>query len=485
MRPPRRIGELRFPAESGFPSETVDSVIALYLTWRKWIHRRTDRLKFLDLTTVARETWWEMEFPDGLPTLPESDMFLVPIGLFKRDMPLLNVRSVDESDREVPLLTSRENRTLSEAMLTRTAEIEPGDRPSESWEALCRLQEQWGRLTEIGAGDLLEGLSAELDYLTPNAIATRCLMVDLLFGYLQIGVLRAPTERRRSLRITYEEQLRRLPQAADAKRGYSTESRLGIIGDRYLGTALSRNTQPLRSESGSRMHVVWPMWSAGDSEREHLEIEAPEPLEIEDAFSSWYSPTEDGWRTDCSADLGARGHLSLSREQQIWSDGSATQQSQTPPTIMESDRGAPVFVSVILRPRSQELERSARVLGILAFLLLVAVSLALLLAGPIDRATAATVVAFTASFATALLVRPHAHEMEGELLRGLRGKLAVIGAFPVFGALSLALNSSDTAAAGVLMALASGPAVLAFTRRAPRELKPKRDKDPRQLREEI
>lgn len=109
-------------------------------------------------------------------------------------------------------------------------------------------------------------------------------------------------------------------------------------------------------------------------------------------------------------------------------------------------------ISVVLRARN-DLDQAARALGFGAAILITLVAVAMLLPGA-SQSTAATVIAFTSTVATSFLVRPQDHEIEGQLLRALGLRLALIGSMPVIGSVVLAVGLHRLWTLLILLALA-------------------------------
>jgi hypothetical protein len=483
MRPPRRSGALVFESEREYPPEVVDSTIALYLTWRRWIRRRTDRLSFIDLTTVRRTTIWEFELPDGLPHLRDSDLCLVPIGLFTPEKTLRNVCLTDPRGAAY-LLTSAETERLAQEMLARAAQVDPAARKPGLAGSVHGLELGAAHPERLHMTDseLIQSLG-HADY--PDVLSLRVLAAELRLSYLQVAAITLGNSRRRSLTLEYEERLMMPDELGAGESGADggnrlIAARLGSCAAAYHQAVLEsggdRNTRSLRQRllghDSEKLHVVWPLWCAGDTESTHVEIEAPPPLEVEDAYGAWWSARLGGWRLAASSDLGPRGHLLLNRRLAAVSLDKGEPRSAEPGPE-DSERGTAAFVSIILRPRS-EMAAATNVIGFGSIGLMLLATLALLVDPGANRQTLATVIAFVSSLATTFFTRPQGHEIEGQLLRGTRLRLGVVGlAVPGgIGAVLLALMVNRWFLIGGLVLLSVVNLLLTLGMQAERETRP-------------
>lgn len=593
LEAPKGREALSFPLSKQFPSQTVNSCIALYLTWNRWIPRKTYRFTFLDTETIAHRIRWELELPPGLPVLPGSDQFLLPLAIFSRDVPLVATKLTDETGREAPLLTSSETEGLTRQML---GEIKDSNtqlahrlfrREVLGEDAFLKRGDRGFAVRRLRSALRLTGTSDEFDDGVEEAV--RCfqrdedLTVDGIVGSQTAAVMMGEADKKRSLLSILGEEgslmigdesiavkrlrlLLNLPgnsfrfdgalqnvvrafqkanglkvtgsvnqdtaAAIDSKSvgpltdhqrawlpgqdsgflqtvlmtdptrlrrsltleyetAYEAPERVSFLARDTLLKLLNRelpesegDLSPLRLAS-SRLSVTWLMSGLGDAGRSRIECEAPDELEIEAVSGCWITPDKEqgaNFPNESEAPYSAlpiRAEATSSRAyflpedtrqvgsvpvgdtnysriaiQEPLEDSMSTWRDQPGfdrrknSHLWATWRDQPAFVTVLIRPRWQDLRDSFIGLGFGSVILLIAAALTLIssvLVDPeliplrVNKTPLAAVVAFTASIATSILIRPDSNEMAGLLLRPIRLRLAVLGLLPVLAAITIAI----------------------------------------------
>ena len=89
----------------------------------QWVHRRIERVSFLDDRAIRRQVSLDFELPDHAPAsdLGESDHYLVPLALLRKT-PLVGFDLRDESGASVPVLTRHQNGDVAWSVLVAYAE---------------------------------------------------------------------------------------------------------------------------------------------------------------------------------------------------------------------------------------------------------------------------------------------------------------------------------------------------------------------------
>ena len=351
---PLGLSALSFRLNQPFPEQTVNSCIALYLTWKYWIPRKTYHLTILDVETTANTIRWELELPPGIPVLPDSDQFLVPIAIFNRETPLVAGTLSDDTGREVQLLTARENQTLTNQMhdslrsfpsnlgkrllereVIGRSESLKRDEEIEARQSVRRIQSRLGFKDASGVFDeatedavkglqKLKGLeddgivgpqtaAALMDSPFPEDFQgseltgeQRAILPDPNTGYLQIVMMSDPTRLRRSLTLQYETATVDSRSAEEVFPYLESKALRSLFPSNpeksepspslppfRLCQALRRRVHELFSLDSSRLAINWPISGLGDAERSRVEIEVPPELEIDAVAGFWLPPRED------------------------------------------------------------------------------------------------------------------------------------------------------------------------------------------------
>lgn len=354
-----------------FPPDIVDSTIALHLSSSRWVLRRLDQVEFIDTTTTRKTVRLEIELPRGLARTEWStdQFYLVPLGVFRRDIALRGLTVRDESGNELSTLIKEENSKLMMGMLHRLAGQQTGTRrlviPDDLVE-ICAGVRRNTSVREDHESSLPNAWStclAEMlrEKTNPEDVALRALIIDLWMGYLNVVALPVTNFQRRTITLVHEERLASpdevqkeldwLPKGS--KHPFGGNARAIELGfDSHLDVTCPRSsTEPTTTAGVSRLvrlrnwtrrqcrnltnpawtHVVWGQWSGGDAASVHVEIQVPPELEIVQATMSYpdvppgeldwkvaegerrfgkvpmKGPTS--WRVASTSDNGSRGHL--------------------------------------------------------------------------------------------------------------------------------------------------------------------------------
>ena len=353
-----------FAIDEQFAEEVVESLISLMLTTRKWVYRRTDRVDFLDTTTTENEAQFEFELPEWVSATnyKEQQVFLVPLGIFKRDIPLRGLEIKDEEGTRLSTLTRFENSKLITAVLDRLMS-EAGlssqfsDTQGELLETISFRSRRGSDSDEFSLSPLTEAWKTELtraldevDQLlrledknqdTLAIAAIRTIICDIWMGYPNIVALPPSNHPRRVVTMKHEE---RLITPKEARRKDSRGISGSVMGlefgsveeiTRVTGVGLPSGLDK-SSEDGARrgalsglvgaarslmarylepmwIHVIWGQWFGSDYESNHLEVKVPDELSIDQAFLYWqdweFGQEEPTWKLSTSTDTGLRAHL--------------------------------------------------------------------------------------------------------------------------------------------------------------------------------
>lgn len=459
MRPPARGQPLRFPADREFEPEVVRSVAAMVATTRCWIYRRTESFRFVDLTTVERELRVEFELPPGSPTLGDTNCSIVPLAFYERDVVLRYLEATDEDGTRLSVLNKNENEKL---------------------------------------GGEIKGVLAE----SAPEVLREVIGADLECGYLLCALLEhKPGMPRRQVAIRHEERLidsKEKPLGGEEDESGTEEQGEGLTYperselDEKLREMIAGVREPLGSDPFARladrrrlldvvadrelaretMTIEAPVWFLGDVQSAHVEIEAPEELEVRDAFVAWppearpqgknggersdpggdAGSTDEGGevvaRFDPAVDLGPRAHLHATR---AWGAADSGQAEIRKPATR---RGKPALLVLGLAPRTRALRLAgAFIAGLSTFILLLG-GLSIFL-GVVDTPAEALVAAlvFAPSVAAAIVAQPERHAIASHLLEPIRRDIAVAGVLPVAVATLLAAEL-PTALVGAIAVIA-------------------------------
>ena len=96
-------------------------LVSLTLTtnWQSWVHRRVERIEFLDTAQYSRSASIDFTVPEGLgwEAIHITPLTLIKKSIGKRTVPLKSLDVQDESGRSLPVLQSTQNRAVGRAML--------------------------------------------------------------------------------------------------------------------------------------------------------------------------------------------------------------------------------------------------------------------------------------------------------------------------------------------------------------------------------
>jgi hypothetical protein len=109
-------------ADDVSPDMALD-VAELLLRPESWIHRRVERVVYVDIGAVHRRISIDFDVPDG-PV--DAGVLYLPIALFEKRK-LRNFSLIDATSRALPMLTAEENGMISEAVLAALARRYAGD----------------------------------------------------------------------------------------------------------------------------------------------------------------------------------------------------------------------------------------------------------------------------------------------------------------------------------------------------------------------
>lgn len=238
----------------------------LMLPWSAWVHRRVERIEFTDEDTLARSMSMDFTIPHwfharrGTP-LGGVARQLVPLGLLRKGA-LVNFCLRDDTDRALPLLSTSQNRKVSEAIIVTLArEVLQVKVPKAIQCDIRRLIDAPPSDADSCIQQLYETqdkASGERSTLRDDALF-RALADPLGTNFLALTMLEIGWQERKVIHYSYDELLWNEKRALD-------------------GLAVGISTSILVTVPG-----------VGHADSFHSEIEAPEGLQIETraGFSSY------------------------------------------------------------------------------------------------------------------------------------------------------------------------------------------------------
>jgi hypothetical protein len=453
--------------------------MSLWFSLPAWMWRRTEQVRFIDLTTVERTITFDFELP--LYADPagwvgtSSDLALVPLTVLRRHRAHPNLRLVDAAGHRVPYLTSRENTRLVQAMLRQLDDEEifsssdretivGGDRSESSALVLDRLHKH--SPTEPLTDDVTEHAISTLDERAARRSLLKTLVSDLADTYMFVAVVPV-NQTRQMLSLSFDERVKKVarrhvcpePSAAalaridnpcmDCKRSaYFDKCQLhdgldpnvrGLFAAKRRPLTALRSIYTLRSQG---RHIFWVLRGLADGPTTHVEIEVPNDLEIVRARVSLRTRSSAGdpripsikaeidedsmrWRTFPAVDVGGRAHLHLRAGSTLPSDRWV--------------RGHAALVSVVLRPRARMLATAGAFIAWLSLALLLALKFSLPTALRQPPA-AVPLLVFVPSLIAAILAAPFRGEIANNLFALVRLSIALICAASTAAAAALILN---------------------------------------------
>ena len=345
----------------------------LLLSWRDWVHRRTERISFLDERLARRHVQIDFTLPDVTPALRSSDggIMLVPImRLLKRT--LTNFDLCDEGGRAVPMLAREQHRhLLSEALF------------------LAALDEL-GRLTVAAEEGTSAALGSELD--------------TELWRLCELVVRAAPGEADGALKGLYALRLDERGRTSRIARMLADSfivvaplaaqpglrRQLAFSLDEFIGDPQPRlRTELDRGAAWKAKPLAFQIQGLSDVPSFHLDIEAPPGLWI------------------------------VHRE--LWVSDEPVRHPPGPPTrarfYVRPSANSEGLATIRLRPQTSTIIRAAALVSWLAFSLLAATFLALWFGGFRDNdSNVPGLLLFLPGAVSALLVRSGEHPMTSDML---------------------------------------------------------------------
>ena len=267
--------------------ECGSSLLLLLLKSSGWVSHRTERVRFRDDRSVARQVTVEFHTPDLAPVFGGDDgqsYRLVPLSVMRRKT-LVNFTLSDESGRSVVVPTLRQNQAITESVLLAGADaiLGPGGDGMAPADAADR-REIARFIHRVVSGDQRE-LTAAYESLRRGTAAPavqhlasqrmfRVLLYRLADNFVLWVMIPAGAPRRRVLTFSSDEPLR----LHYRKPGYT--------GDTYeLGEKLSP-WHPVVWSSAigfTTTRIRFPVPAAENTDSFHFEIDAPKGVQIAEA----------------------------------------------------------------------------------------------------------------------------------------------------------------------------------------------------------
>lgn len=468
-----------WPTDRMFTPAAIRRTMELWFSLPAWMWRRTEHVRFIDLTTVERTITFDFELPPYEDLVgwvgTSSDLALVPLSVLQRHRAHPNQRLVDAAGCRMPFLTARENTRLVMAMLRDLDDdnifsnndlktIVDGDRSESSKLVIERLHRHCA--TEPLTEDVARHDVPALDDRRARRVLLKTLVGDLAETYLFVAVVPV-SYARQMLRLSFDERVKQVARRSvrpvpseaalariagpcmDCKRatyfddcqrrdGLDPNVR-GLFPSRRRPLKALRSICTLRSEG---RHIFWVLRGLADGPTTHIEIEVPTDLEIVRARVSLRTRSSAGappipstkaeigedsmwWRTFPAVDVGGRAHLHLRAGPLLPSDRWA--------------RGHAALVSVVLRPRARMLATAGAFVAWLALALLLTLKLFLSTAVHEVQAIVPLLV-FVPSLIAALLAAPFRSEIANSLFALVRLSIALICVASTAAAAALVLN---------------------------------------------
>jgi hypothetical protein len=388
---PDRGPEMVLPLATDPDWEKIGPAFAvMLLSWREWIHRRVDRIRFEDQVVARRMVSVDFTVPDVEAPLQsaEGDLLLVPLTRLRKRT-LTNFDLVDENGRSLPLLTRQQDMLLALETLKSVVTLARGGSLSPDLLMLCSdiagrdsrtAQQSLAHLAayDWGAADHVPRLARVL---AESALVT--------------VPLKAEYGRRRILKFSYDE----------------------LVGDPGLPLR-----ETLARGSAFRSKTVWfPVYAMSDVPTYHLEIEAPAGLwftkrELLTNDETRSKPTPGGPYT--------RVHF---------------YHEPTPVTLG--------MATVALRPQTSTMIRASSMTAWFAFALLFGFFVALWWGGfRQSDSNAPALLLFLPSALSAILLRPADHPMTTDMLYFIRFSTAIPGVLSFVGGAAFAGLPHNSAA---------------------------------------
>lgn len=254
--------------------------LALFQRPKSWIHRRVERIRFIDRETIRRQISVDFTLPAGLPPIASfngQDVYVAPLFLLSKDHPdpcldsmrqplptgiYSNVVLIDQAGKGLPLLTRRQSSQLAGVVLSEAAAQVAGAGtpiPAELKRTILGIA-TWERANRQQALNtvLAQDVSAEPSDLRNKLQEDRNGFVELahlLATYAPVACLFTDGSPGRSvIELSYDESL---DQSEPAPRG------------------IIRRSIGWKSE-----HLSVQVNEIGAGASHHIEIEVPEDLQV-------------------------------------------------------------------------------------------------------------------------------------------------------------------------------------------------------------
>lgn len=391
------------------------------LTWRSWVHRRRESVLFRDEAVASRRIALELTVPDASAHAVQSagneSLYFLPLTrLRKRVFTNFDVR--DETGRALPLLLGDQCNEISTAALTaliRKQNVEVTPDVEEKCAKVAAEGPSGARLaaralgvvpagTALATSSILRAPSGKIA--NPSRVLEQ-LTRALIRNYVMYVPLVGTPGTKRIIEFSYDE----------------------IVEDPNVSA-----WETLQRAAGWRGKKVWfPVPSLGDVPSYHLEVAAPEGLQI---TRRHFIVRRAGSEDKSAQDRFRRGPYGRAR------------------FYHKTEPGEVGFALVNLRPRTATIVRTACVTAWVAVALLAVAGIATA-AGAFDEGSrsAPTLLLFVPSAISAYIARSSDHAMTADMVFGLRIGALLPGAYSFAGAAVLAV-SADPSACAVLIILA-------------------------------
>ena len=358
----------------------------------QWVHRRIERVSFLDDRAIRRQVSIDFELPDYAPAsdLAESDHYLVPLALLRKT-PLVGFDLRDESGSSIPVLTRHQNGDVAWSVLVAYAEAITMDirgddpLPENLLNDLRTITTTPPEEARACRGRLDQSEEELIQFLMDDEVFVN-LLTDLTDNFLLLAVIPEDSPSRRVLKLSYIEDVR--------------------WEELELGMRFGWEPSPFPFDC--------PAVDEGRSY--HFEAEAPKGLEVSHS---------EMWKVDDQGSLveelafnprsGARSHLY--------------------PRDVEPGDSARVWVW--LKPVLPGLIRAAFFFSIVMTLLLIVIIVRL---DDLSGDAATGLLLALPGLVSVAITRPGENLMTTRLLVVLRGLVSAVGFLPFAGALALTLG---------------------------------------------
>ncbi len=241
------------------------AMLEMILTTPDWIHRRSERVSFLDGSTTRRRTTVDLTVPfSAFEISPASSgvtyrLLLVDIAA---KVPLVSFDIRNEAGEPIPVLSRTQNGILASSVLVRLAATVAAERDIDLTEAQVAALDLVACAPAHTAEEALAGLrTGELRDVFASTPTLDALAATLVDNFLLVAAVPAEVGERRIIKIAYDQQQEGVKE--DRRRWW--EKVAGVLGL----AATMRNV---------------PCGSLPDGESYHLEVDAPPQVEVVSAI---------------------------------------------------------------------------------------------------------------------------------------------------------------------------------------------------------